>query len=360
MNPEKLKETYIALLNDYLFGGDDEAALYKAYEFSREIIQERVGLEEIAAVHIDGIGKLINKVPFNEIPLIISKSSIFLLEFIMNFSLLYKEYFDLWEKTGSQLHEAIKQTGDALTACLDLDETLKIISSLMQKTTGSDSILIYLLKNSHLKQAHTENIVIETLPKETTTHNTLAWDAISDASIKISITPEDMKKYPAPRIKNGIEPSSALAIPLIGKDMVIGAIECYYEIPHALMGVDNNTLLNLASSAARSIENIYQLKGTNEHKNMLTPDEAVNRCKIARRIVLGEGVEGYHLPNKICKGLKGLIEHLDSIKGEDVRWVVRWIEYLGDTELAVRIKAHPEEFKEVISDRYEQLKKFVL
>ena len=360
MNPEELKETYIILLNDYLFGGDDEAALYKAYEFSRESIQERIGLEEIAAVHIDGIGKLINKVPFNEIPLIISKSSIFLLEFIMNFSLLYKEYFELWEKTGSQLHEAIKQTGDALTACLDLDETLKIISSLMQKTTGSDSILIYLLKNSHLKHAHTENIVIETLPKEAATHNTLAWDAISDASIKISITPEDMKKYPAPKIKNGIEPLSAVAIPLIGKNMVIGAVECYYELPHKLTELDNNTLLNLASSAAKSIENIYQLKGTNEHKNMLTPDEAASRCRVARRIILGEGVEGYHLPNKVCKGLKGLIEHLDSIKEEDVKWVVRWIEYLGDTELAIRIKARPEEFKEIISDRYEQLKKFAL
>jgi len=360
MNPGKLKETYTTLLNDYLFGGDDEAALYKAYEFSRESIQERIGLEEIAAVHIDGIGKLINKVPFNEIPLIISKSSIFLLEFIMNFSLLYKEYFELWERTGSQLHEAIKQTGDALTACLDLDETLKIISSLMQKTTGSDSTLIYLSKNSHLKHAHTENIVIKTLPKEAATHNTLAWDAISDASIKTSITPEDMKKYPTPKIKNGIEPLSAVAIPLIGKNMVIGAVECYYELPHKLTELDNNTLLNLASSAAKSIENIYQLKGTNEHKNMLTPDEAASRCRVARRIILGEGVEGYHLPNKVCKGLKGLIDHLDSIKEEDVKWVVRWIEYLGDTELALRIKAHPEEFKEIISDRYEQLKKFAL
>jgi hypothetical protein len=359
MSPEELEETYTELLKDYLFGGDDEAALYEAYEFSRRCIREKIGLEEITAVHIDSLGKLTKKVPFQEIPLLISKSSVFFLEFIMNFSLMYKEYFEMWQSLGEQLQDAIRQVGDALVACLNLKDTLKIISSLMRKTTGADAVIIYLLENSHLTPVETENILTKTLPKQTSLQDTLAGLAIKDASIKVALTQEDVKKYQFQKIKKGAKPSSALAVPLIGENRVIGAVECYYEIPYPITEVDNDILLDIANRAARSIENIYNQKGCTSHKDLLTLEDAAHRCKIARRVVLGEGREGYCLADKTCKGLQGLMKHLDTIKPEEVKWVVQWIEYLGDFELATLIKANPDNFKQIIKNRYEELKNFV-
>lgn len=359
MTPEELKETYSRLLRDYLFGGDDEAALYEAYEFSRKCIQEKVGLEEITEVHTEALGAFTKKVPFQEIPLIISKSSVFFLEFIMNFSLMYKEYFEMWQSMGEQLHEAIKQTGDALIACLDLEATLKIILSLIEKTTGADAVVIYLLEDSHLKPVQTCHIHSR-IPEKTSMDKTLAGAAIKNASIRVALTEGELKKYRIPRIKNGVKPSSLLALPFIGKNRVVGAAECYYEIPYALSEVDNDALLDLTRRAAISIENISQFKHCKERRNVLTPKEAAHRCRIARRIILGEGKEGYCLADKTCRGLQGLMEHLDDIRQEDVKWVIQWIEYLGDFELASLIRAHPENFRELIKKRYDELKDFVL
>ncbi len=361
MTPEKLEETYTELLNEYLFGGDDETALYNAYEFSRECIREKTGLEEITAVHTDALGKLTEKVPFQEIPLIVSKSSVFFLEFIMNFSLVYKEYFEMWERTGMELRDAIRETGDALIACLNLDKTIEIISSLIQKTAGSEAIIIYLLKDSHLTPVYTENVAGDVLPIDLSTHETLVGDALRHAEIKIAITPEDVsKRTGVSTIKNGTTPSSAIGIPLIAENSVIGAIECYYETPYALSGLDNEMLLELAGRAAKSIETIHQLKGFRNCRDLdwITKEEAVHRCKIARRIILGEGKEGYCALNRVCNGLQGLIEHLNEIKGEEIGWIIKWLEYLGDFELAALIRAKPEKFKELVYERYNELKDF--
>jgi len=363
VTPEKLEETYTELLSKYLFGGDDETALYNAYEFSRECISERVGLEEITAVHTDALGKLTDKVPFQEIPLIVSKSSVFFLEFIMNFSLVYREYFEMWGRTERELRDVIRETGDALTACLNLEKTLEIISSLIQKTARSDSIIIYLLKDSHLIPAHTENVAgEEVLPIDLGTHKTLAGSALRDAEIKIAITPEDVSEQTSiSTIKNGTTPSSAIGIPLIGDNSVIGAIECYYETPHARPWLDNEMLLELSGRAARSIETIHQFKDFKNCRalNWITKEEAVHRCKIARRIILGEGKEGYLAPNRVCNGLQGLLEHLDEIKEGEIGWIIKWVEYLGDFELAALIRANPGKFKELVHERYNELKDFV-
>ena len=42
----------------------------------------------------------------------------------------------------------------------------------------------------------------------------------------------------------------------------------------------------------------------------------------------------------------------------EAEWVASWIEYLGDTETADKIRATPNEFKGIISARYEELSEF--
>ncbi|CAD7770631.1 hypothetical protein AIOGIFDO_00857 [Candidatus Methanoperedenaceae archaeon GB37] len=363
MTPEKLEETYTELLSKYLFEGDDETALYNAYEFSRECINEKVGLEEITAVHTDAIGRLTENVPLPEIPLIVSKSSVFFLEFIMNYSLLYREYFDRWEQMEKELQDTIRETGEALTACLNLEKTLEIISSLIRKAARSEAIIIYLLKDSRLSPVHRENVAEEAAhPIDLGARNTLAENSLRDAEIKIAITPDDLSELTSvSTIKNGRTPSSAIGIPLIGENSVVGAIECYYETPYALSGLNREMLLELSRRAARSIETIDQFRNFKNLRDLdwIKKEEAVHRCKIARKIILGEGKEGYLTPNKVCKGLHGLLEHLDEIDKEEIGWIIEWVEYLGDFELAARIRAEPERFKELVRERYNELKDFV-
>lgn len=59
------------------------------------------------------------------------------------------------------------------------------------------------------------------------------------------------------------------------------------------------------------------------------------------------------------RNLRELSEKLDAVRGGDeAHWLASWLEYLGDTEIATRIRAQPEKFKEIIMARYYELSEF--
>jgi len=53
-----------------------------------------------------------------------------------------------------------------------------------------------------------------------------------------------------------------------------------------------------------------------------------------------------------------LQDNLDLFTEKDARWLASWIEYLGDKQTANRIRETPNEFEEIINERYNQLLEF--
>ncbi|MBL7117259.1 MAG: hypothetical protein ISS94_00520 [Candidatus Syntrophoarchaeum sp.] len=58
------------------------------------------------------------------------------------------------------------------------------------------------------------------------------------------------------------------------------------------------------------------------------------------------------------KNITELIANLDVFTEEEALWLASWIEYLGDKEIADRIGETPGEFKEIIAERYDELREF--
>lgn len=59
------------------------------------------------------------------------------------------------------------------------------------------------------------------------------------------------------------------------------------------------------------------------------------------------------------RNLRDLRDNLDAFsREEEARWLASWLEYLGDNEIATRIRARPERFKEIIMERCNELSEF--
>ena len=65
----------------------------------------------------------------------------------------------------------------------------------------------------------------------------------------------------------------------------------------------------------------------------------------------------YYHKNKEIKDMNDLIRNLDSFSEGEALWLASWIEYLGDKTLADRIRKTPSQFKSLIRERYNRLKK---
>jgi len=59
------------------------------------------------------------------------------------------------------------------------------------------------------------------------------------------------------------------------------------------------------------------------------------------------------------RNLMDLRDNLDAFnREEEAHWLASWLEYLGDNEIATRIRARPERFKEIIMERCDELSEF--
>jgi hypothetical protein len=79
---------------------------------------------------------------------------------------------------------------------------------------------------------------------------------------------------------------------------------------------------------------------------------------LARRLFSPAGKNPYVFNGKPLKNLKDLKDYLVAFTGREALWVASWVEYLGDEELARRIRDRPGSFKELILKRYNELKPY--
>jgi hypothetical protein len=79
---------------------------------------------------------------------------------------------------------------------------------------------------------------------------------------------------------------------------------------------------------------------------------------IAGRLFRPRDKKPYIFNGKPLKNMKDLKDYLVAFTGREAQWVASWLEYLGDRELARRIRSRPGEFKEIILKRYEELKPY--
>ncbi|HTX43450.1 MAG TPA: hypothetical protein VMC61_01880 [Methanocella sp.] len=83
-----------------------------------------------------------------------------------------------------------------------------------------------------------------------------------------------------------------------------------------------------------------------------------DRREIARRLFDPEGKNPYVFNGKPLRNLKDLKDYLVAFTGKEALWVAAWLEYLGDKELARRIRRKPGDFKGLILKRYRELKPY--
>ncbi len=90
--------------------------------------------------------------------------------------------------------------------------------------------------------------------------------------------------------------------------------------------------------------------------------EEEKRAEIASCLLRPAGKNPYYLfRGTDCIAINNLAElqdRIDMFMENEAEWVASWIEYLGDTETADKIRATPNEFKRIISARYEELSGF--
>ena len=67
----------------------------------------------------------------------------------------------------------------------------------------------------------------------------------------------------------------------------------------------------------------------------------------------------YMFNGKPLKNLQDLKDYLVAFTGREALWVASWLEYLGDSETAERIREKPEKFKNAVMRRYKELKNYI-
>lgn len=66
----------------------------------------------------------------------------------------------------------------------------------------------------------------------------------------------------------------------------------------------------------------------------------------------------YMFNGKPLGNLQELVDYLVAFTGEEGNWVASWLEYLGDGEVAEKIREHPHHFKDIVRERCHELKKY--
>ncbi len=82
------------------------------------------------------------------------------------------------------------------------------------------------------------------------------------------------------------------------------------------------------------------------------------RRTIARRLFSPVNKKPYIFNGKPLRDLNDLKDYLVAFSGREAPWVASWLEYLGDKEIARRIRGRPRDFKAIIIKRYKELKPY--
>lgn len=79
----------------------------------------------------------------------------------------------------------------------------------------------------------------------------------------------------------------------------------------------------------------------------------------ARKLLRPSDRQPYWLGSQPIGNLEEMVGNLEKFGDEHAYWVADWIEYLGDKQTADRIRAEQQRFKEIVKQRYQELKQFL-
>lgn len=91
----------------------------------------------------------------------------------------------------------------------------------------------------------------------------------------------------------------------------------------------------------------------------LLPPVVRNLAEEARKLLRPSDRQPYWLGSQPIWNLEDLVNNLEKFGDEHAYWVADWIEYLGDAQTAERIRQQREKFKEIVRQRYQELKEFL-
>lgn len=89
------------------------------------------------------------------------------------------------------------------------------------------------------------------------------------------------------------------------------------------------------------------------------PPAARALAETARRLLRPADRQPYWLGSQPIGNLEDLVNNLEKFTDDHALWVADWIEYLGDRETADRIRRERLRFKEIVRQRYEELKELL-
>jgi len=90
-------------------------------------------------------------------------------------------------------------------------------------------------------------------------------------------------------------------------------------------------------------------------ENMAVVSETLDN--LAKRMLLAEGKNPYLRGTLSIRNLEELSQNIETFEHHEAPWVADWIEYLGDTVTAKKIRDDPARFKRTVGERFTELKR---
>jgi hypothetical protein len=95
-------------------------------------------------------------------------------------------------------------------------------------------------------------------------------------------------------------------------------------------------------------------------KNITTANtSSKNIAEIAQVVLTGEGKNPYYYRDVSIQNFHQLLDYLQQFSEHEAGWLADWIDYLGDNQTAEKIRETPSEFKTIIDNRYQELKRTI-
>ncbi|MEM3087430.1 MAG: hypothetical protein QXO51_02480 [Halobacteria archaeon] len=91
----------------------------------------------------------------------------------------------------------------------------------------------------------------------------------------------------------------------------------------------------------------------------LLPPVAQSLAEEARKLLRPSDRQPYWVGGQPIGNLEELVGNLEKFGDDHAYWVADWIEYLGDRNTADRIRAEQKKFKEIVKQRYQELREFL-
>ena len=121
-------------------------------------------------------------------------------------------------------------------------------------------------------------------------------------------------------------------------------------------------MINLAKKRTNPKTNTRaNTKSKNNETIKMTEQNTVrvteNVTELAHRVLTGEGKNPYYYSGITIQNFHELLDYLQQFSEHEANWLADWIDYLGDTQTALKIRETPSEFKTIINNRYNELKR---